>query len=272
MKPSRHRIDIFSVSAIDLFASALGAFLIVSFVLLPYFPNTGEAPPTAAALHATPGLPPAPPGVLPQAPRLRSIDLVIALDTTASMAREVARLREEIASLTELLARLVDDAAVGIIDFKDRCDSRTALRSAPLAPVDPASAARLAAFARAMRASDSACDRTLEEDFAEALRAAVGSDWRTGVEQRSIVMISDSPAHADRRAQAIADAARFARRPDAVHTVSAIFVDSDRSTRAQRANTESFMVRITQAGHGQLVRADRGSALSMMILGAIIRD
>ena len=271
MRPSRHRIDIFSVSAIDLFASALGAFLVVSFVLLPYFPNPGEAPPaTAAPPAAAPGLPPTPPGAAPQAPRLTSIDLIIALDTTTSMGREVARLREEIAGLATLLARLVDDAAVGLIDFKDRCDPVTAVRVAPLASINPASAERLAAFARSMRVGGSPCDRTLEEDYAEALQAAVAADWRPGAEQRSIVMISDSPAHADLRARAIADARRFSRRTGSVHTVSAVFVDTGRS--ADRADTMTFMAQVASAGGGRFVRTDRDASLSVLILGAIIND
>ena len=49
MRPTRRESNIFNVSAIDLFASALGAFMIVSFVLLPYFPNTGEVPPAPTA-------------------------------------------------------------------------------------------------------------------------------------------------------------------------------------------------------------------------------
>ena len=35
------------------------------------------------------------------------------------MMNEVASLREEIAGLAELLVELTEDAAVGIIDFKD---------------------------------------------------------------------------------------------------------------------------------------------------------
>ena len=51
MKPTRREASIFSVSAIDLFASALGAFVVVAFVLLPYFPNTGDAPAAPVLLH-----------------------------------------------------------------------------------------------------------------------------------------------------------------------------------------------------------------------------
>ena len=62
MKPTRREASIFSVSAVDLFASALGAFVVVAFVLLPYFPNTGEAPPTTVA---PPPVPPGPAGISP---------------------------------------------------------------------------------------------------------------------------------------------------------------------------------------------------------------
>ena len=37
-KPSRE-ISIFGMSTLDLFASALGAFMLITVVLLPFFPN-----------------------------------------------------------------------------------------------------------------------------------------------------------------------------------------------------------------------------------------
>lgn len=39
MKRRSREISIFSMSALDLFASALGAFILVTIVLLPFFPN-----------------------------------------------------------------------------------------------------------------------------------------------------------------------------------------------------------------------------------------
>lgn len=44
MKQKSREINIFSMSALDLFASALGAFILVTVVLFPYFPNTGDSP------------------------------------------------------------------------------------------------------------------------------------------------------------------------------------------------------------------------------------
>ena len=39
MKKSSRELNIFSMSALDLFASALGAFILITIVLLPFFPN-----------------------------------------------------------------------------------------------------------------------------------------------------------------------------------------------------------------------------------------
>ncbi|MYK86912.1 MAG: hypothetical protein F4018_00310 [Acidobacteria bacterium] len=353
MKPTRRELSIFSVSAIDLFASALGAFVVVAFVLLPHFPNTGDAP----AAPVPPADPPAPAGLSPaeletlrgQATRteaeldaarrreqklaqalddartrtapppapdpqdpispaelaaLRSrieqaeteldaaqarerelaraldaatssvqslppIDLIIALDTTSSMTGEVASLREEIAGLSELLVDLTEDAAVGIIDFKDGCGRQPALRVAPLQRIDRQSVRRLAAFARSMRPGSAACNVTADEDYAEALRAAVNADWRDDSEHRSIVMISDNPAHADLRRQAVADAGRFARRPGARHTVSAVFVDTSMTAGPGYPDAAACMQRVAWAGGGRFVRADENASLSVTILRAI---
>lgn len=52
MKPRNRDINIFSMSALDLFASALGAFILISIALFPYFPRTGWAPEDISALRA----------------------------------------------------------------------------------------------------------------------------------------------------------------------------------------------------------------------------
>lgn len=119
-----------------------------------------------------------------------------------------------------------------------------------------------------MRPGSAACNVTADEDYAEALRAAVDADWRDDSEHRSIVMISDNPAHASLRRQAIADAGRFARRPGARHTVSAVFVD----TSSGYPDAAAFMQRVARDGGGRFVRADEHASLSVTILRAIFDD
>ena len=43
MKKRSREINIFSMSALDLFASAMGAFILITIVLFPFFPNLGNS-------------------------------------------------------------------------------------------------------------------------------------------------------------------------------------------------------------------------------------
>ncbi|MGR3915001.1 MAG: hypothetical protein OD918_10930, partial [Gammaproteobacteria bacterium] len=43
MKRRNKEINIFSMSALDLFASALGAFILIAVVLFPFFPNVSPS-------------------------------------------------------------------------------------------------------------------------------------------------------------------------------------------------------------------------------------
>lgn len=52
MKLRPREINIFSMSALDLFASALGAFMLLAIMALPFFPNTGDSPQLAAEAMA----------------------------------------------------------------------------------------------------------------------------------------------------------------------------------------------------------------------------
>ena len=52
MKSRSRELNIFSMSALDLFASAMGAFILIAFVLFPYFPNTGDAAERVAEVMA----------------------------------------------------------------------------------------------------------------------------------------------------------------------------------------------------------------------------
>ncbi len=273
MRPIRRESSIFSVSAIDLFASALGAFIVVALVLLPYFPNTSDVQVETEAETEReleePAPAPAAARTSPSVQVLPPIDLIIALDTTGSMFGEVASLREEIAGLSELLVDLTDDAAVGLIDFKDGCGGQPALRVAPLQQIDRRSVVHLAAFARSMSPGSASCNSTPDEDFAEALQAAVNSPWRQGSELRSIVLISDNPAHTPMRDQAVADAREFSNRPGARHTVSTVFVTGQDSARRSYPDTAVFMRQVALAGKGEFVRSSESASLSVTILRAI---
>ena len=44
MRLRRREINVFSMSALDLFASGMGAFIMLAVMALPFFPNTGDSP------------------------------------------------------------------------------------------------------------------------------------------------------------------------------------------------------------------------------------
>ena len=50
-RPNR-TIEIFSLSALDLFASAVGAFIVITAILIPYYPNMKDGGLTLANLEA----------------------------------------------------------------------------------------------------------------------------------------------------------------------------------------------------------------------------
>ena len=52
MRRRNRNLEIFSLSAIDLFASALGAFIIVTAILIPYYPNMKDGGATLARMES----------------------------------------------------------------------------------------------------------------------------------------------------------------------------------------------------------------------------
>ena len=56
MKRRTRELNVFSMSALDLFASALGAFILLAIVIFPYFPNTARVPVRPASTPPAPDL------------------------------------------------------------------------------------------------------------------------------------------------------------------------------------------------------------------------
>ena len=288
MKNRSREINIFSMSALDLFASALGAFILMTIVLMPYFlrvdpeeinrlrrglaetqqqlqkaqGETARLQRKARELEAR--LKRKKNQGLAEARKLRipDLDIVIALDTTGSMKREVTGLRSEIVQLTRLLQKLSPSLGVGIIDFKDRCDGPRAVNAFPLRHMDAAQLDALVSFTRTMSAGGSRCNRDRPEALAAALDTAIASNWRAESESRVIVVMSDNPAYLERQSHALGAAQRFAGRgPQS--KVSVVF----RRTHRTADNAESFLSKLAEVGNGEFIRA--GGSFSLAILLAL---
>ncbi len=51
MRKINREINIFNMSALDLFASSLGVFILITVLLLPFYPHTGDSAPQNAKLR-----------------------------------------------------------------------------------------------------------------------------------------------------------------------------------------------------------------------------
>lgn len=123
MRITRREVNIFSMSALDLFASALGAFILLAVVALPFFGNTSRIPASGPLICPEPVVCPipepceicAPPGFQ----KIPKVDLVIVLDISGSMQGVLDRMKADAGDVVRLLDKLSDSAAVRLVVFGD---------------------------------------------------------------------------------------------------------------------------------------------------------
>ena len=267
-------INIFSLSALDLFASALGAFIVIALVMIPTFPNVSRivvlTPPT-----------PEPPPPVPPAPsdtQFPDLDLVIVVDLTSSMKDVLEGLKGEIDHLTRFLALTTPSLSVGMVGYGDRYWRAQRLASFPLQPISGSTSgqAALKAFVLGLSMNmgcsvpTSACpedeNNDYEEDFVHALREAMAMGWRSESERKVILMLTDAPAYPEEVELAVADAGSFAGLGPG-REVSTVFFDTRRYAPWEigRGDIETFLERVADAGGGQFSRSG-ASFLATIIL------
>ena len=285
---SRNRdINAFSVSALDLFASALGAFILMSVVLMPYFlrvdpeevqklerrlkeaqaehnatkqklqqSQTNLQQAQQKSQKAQKDL-----KALQEAPKLMfpNLDVVIALDTTGSMRSVVDGLRQDIDQFAKLMLELAPAVGIGVIDFKDRCDPSTAVREFALRRINSSSLPSLRSFTGSMATVGASCNPDKPEALASALDAAIASNWRSDSQARIIVIITDNPAYANKMASSIAAARSFAARGPG-HKVSTVFTDTGSSL----PGTQAYLRSLAEAGNGNFTQSGRSFVVTML--------
>ncbi len=292
MKRRSKEINVFSISALDLFASGMGAFILITIILIPYFPN--EAPPAEVLARLTAERDQAQADLqecrnseeeclqksqaleaqvadlaeqldaLKNAPKLTfpPLDLVIALDSTGSMQKEVAGIKREIGQLAELLIGLSPDVAIGIIDFKDRCDS-SPITAFPLQKIISSNLSSISRFTNRITAGSDACNKDLPEAFDQALSKAVSMPWHRVSKVKVIVLISDNPAYPEFENKVIASARSFASKGAGFH-VSTVFVNHGADNTED--HTEQFLKSVAEAGQGEFVGSSGGSFTATILL------
>ncbi len=259
-------ITIFNLSAIDLFCSGMGAVMVLMIILMPYYrkttpipPPPDPLPPVVAApvppVEPTPA-PPAPvePAPLPPAPRpvgvlIHDLELLIMIDTTGSMGRQINDLKSSLESIISVMSRLSKRFSIGVVAYRDHGDAYLN-RLHPIRQVKPRDSATAAVKSFVARLhADGGGD--FPEAVAEALAVATSKDagWTdlASLPENSkqvILIVADAPGHD-------ANAARSIR-----HAVAWIDGDERRSVSAAvppgvHYTTRRYFTPLTEAANGR---------------------
>ena len=256
----RRELNIFSMSALDLFASALGAFILIAVVIFPYFPNTvSECPPAriCPAPVPTPVCPvcPSVPRPSPPATQFPHLDLVIVLDVSGSMGDQVGGLKSEIDQLSGVLIGMTPSLGMGVVAFGDRAWDRP-LTTFQLTELGGAATGRLRDFVVDMDVNmgiGGGGNPDRPEAVLDAVGAAMRMPWRPGAERRMIIVITDNTAYPEEIQPALAAARAFAQDGGEVSTVSI------------GADGADFLRDLANAAGGRFVR-DQGGSLTANVL------
>ena len=195
---------------------------------------------------------------------IEAIDLVFAIDTTASMTPVIRELAVSMRSIVRILQRLVPSVRIGISAYKDRDTGLAPVITLPLTPTDP-HLPRIVGFLESLEASPIG-SRTLEEDVHLGLEAATLMRWRPDARQ-VLVVIGDAPAHAEYvnetfwRVQNFVDQNRL-------RMVSALFITTPSSLSAgQRARP--YFQALANAADGTF-NDHAGSMIESVLLSVLV--
>jgi uncharacterized protein YegL len=259
MRRRRTELQIFSLSMLDVIAGALGAFLIVVILLLPYYQQ--ESVDLVARIraleaelaHASAAAETAKADA--RALRMTDLDLVLVMDTTGSMRREIEELKANLDSLVRLLRALTASLRVGFVAYRDLGDAYLT-RDLPLTPMDEAGYQRLHAFIATLDASGGG-DR--EEAVHLALEKAVAQPWAEGA-HGYIILVGDAPAHEADAPRAYRLAADFSAGSEK-RRVSVIALGAG----------QDFFRQLAEQGRGSYIR-NRGELYESLLIAILKRD
>lgn len=281
MKRASREVNIFSMSALDLFASALGAFILLTVAALPFFPNTTTAPPSPEC--PTPKPAPTCP-VCPEAPtcpepkpvphsskaKLPPTDIVIAMDVTGSMQNQIDALKSNIADLGRILNRLTDSAGIGVIAFGDRRWSQPIFSQSIVDISNSSEFDALVRFINRMQPNMGLSRlQALNPDQPEAvdmaLDQAIKMNWRSGSERRFIIILTDNPAYPEKINDTFQQAQKFAATQG--HHVSTVLVH----TPGALTQAKDYLKRLAKSGQGEFVGENAGGSFVAAILLALLK-
>lgn len=282
------------MSALDLFASALGAFILLAIIMLPYFGKTGD---TIFDVNATQQRIAAAQGntdllkrqnaamqqqnteleqqladVLDELKTLQakngggqspliqfpSLDLVVVIDTTGSMGDPIASLKSEINQFSHAMEVLSDLPRMAIIEFKDSYYIPANVSPGGLIAVDAAGASVLSTFAGSLSAGGGP-NNEMAENLAGAVVAATQLAWSPSAERHVIVVLSDNLMYPQERAKGLSAARAFAAQGNGYSVSGAYFKTP--------GSDSTDIEELSRAGQGLFI--DAGGSFSLTMLMAL---
>ncbi|GGW73385.1 vWA domain-containing protein [Alishewanella tabrizica] len=271
MKIRNRDINIFSMSALDLFASGMGAFILLAVMALPFFGNVSKIPTEAPLQCPEPVIcpkpvpcevcPPPTPPVPPGFKKMEKLDLVVVLDITGSMSGEINGLKTEIRDIAALLDRLSDSAAMRIVVFGDDAFD-VPVTHFPLTLTQEidvllAQLQRVKVDVGIGRGGNTTDGEAVLPGFMQAMQTI----WRTDSSRRTVVIITDDGAHPgdDRR---LLSAVNAFTAQSSTNTVS---VRYSGNVKAQH----DFYTEVVAAGKGSYLDKNNGSLTAALLLALL---
>lgn len=267
MKPRSREINVISMSALDLFASGLGAFIFLALIAIPFAPNLGSSPEDVVKLkdriaeldeelEETQAELEKAKAEFEKGLQNRATDIAIVIDTTASMGSSISSLKSEIGSFSGLLGKLSERARISVIEYKDRCNPANEVSAIPLTLLDDGGMAQIQRFVDGLEPL-APCNNTGEESLEAGLRYAVENlDWSANPDNQFIVVIGDNSPYPDRRDAAVMLASNWGGQG---RKLSAVFVGG-----AQQTIQKNFYSEIANASSGTFLDGQSSFAVTLL--------
>jgi hypothetical protein len=195
---------------------------------------------------------------------VEAIDLVFAIDTTASMGPVIRELASSVASIVRILHRLVPSVRVGVAAYSDRDTGLPPLQVLPLTSAER-ELSRILAFVEALHESPVG-SQTLEEDVHLGLAAAIDMPFRPAALQ-SIVLIGDAQAHPEYVEETLDLARAFVFTSDR-RSISALFTATPSALR-DGLRSRGYFAAVAEAGNGSFSDF-AGSMVAGVLLSVIV--
>ena len=195
MKKKNRDVNIFSMSALDLFASAMGAFMLLAVISLPFFGNTSKpVAPTKCPDPVECVCKKCPEVKTPLKP-FKSADIVIVFDISGSMSTQLNFLKAETKGIAHLLKELSSSSSIRYIAFGDDGFDQP-VTAFPLTSVN--SPKTLQGYVDTIKIDmgvGSGGNNISGEAVYAGVNKAINTRWNAGTDIQSIVLITDDEPH-----------------------------------------------------------------------------